>query len=69
MNSTPPTKLDGYKVDHRPQYPGNSKLVFSNLTARGSRVEGVEHVVFFGLQYFILRYLIEDWNNNFFSKP
>lgn len=69
MNSNPPVKLDGYKVDHRPQYPRNSKLVFSNLTARGSRVDGVRHVVFFGLQYFILRYLIEDWNNNFFSQP
>jgi nicotinamide phosphoribosyltransferase len=25
--------------------------------------------VFFGLQYFIKEYLIEDWNNKFFSQP
>jgi nicotinamide phosphoribosyltransferase len=44
-------------------------MVFSNLTARGSRVEGVDHVVFFGLQFFIKKFLIEDWNRNFFQQP
>lgn len=67
MITNPPVLLDGYKVDHRRQYPKNSRLVFSNLTARGSRVDGVDHVVFFGLQYFILNYLIEDWNEMFFE--
>lgn len=70
MNNTlAPLLVDGYKVDHRRQYPSNSTLVFSNLTARGSRVDGQENVVLFGLQYFIKRYLIEDWNRNFFERP
>lgn len=69
MNNTlAPLLVDGYKVDHRRQYPSNSTLVFSNLTARGTRVKGQDKVVLFGLQYFIKRYLIEDWDNNFFSK-
>jgi nicotinamide phosphoribosyltransferase len=42
--------------------------VYSNLTPRKSRIEGVNHVIFFGLQYFIKKYLIEEWNNNFFKK-
>ena len=70
MNNTlAPLLVDGYKVDHRRQYPSNSTLVFSNLTARGSRVAGQDKVVLFGLQYFIKRYLIEDWNRNFFERP
>lgn len=68
-NLLPPTLLDGYKIDHRRQYPQNSTLVFSNFTSRGTRVEGLDKVVFFGLQYFIKRYLIEDWNTNFFAQP
>lgn len=68
-NTLAPLCVDGYKVDHRRQYPSNSALVFSNLTARGSRVDGCNKVIFFGLQYFIERYLIEDWNTNFFNKP
>lgn len=69
MNIAPATFLDGYKVDHRRQYPENSHVVFSNLTARGSRVKGLTKVTFFGLQYFMKRYLIDEWNKNFFSKP
>ncbi len=65
----PATKIDGYKVDHRRQYPDNTEIVASNYTARKTRRQGVDKVVFFGLQYFIKRYLIEDWNENFFSKP
>lgn len=64
----PPTQVDGYKVDHRRQYPENTLMVFSNLTPRGTRTHS-DKVVFFGLQYFIKRYLIEDWNESFFSKP
>jgi len=69
MNNIPILLKDGYKIDHRRQYPSNSVLVFSNLTARGTRVEGLDKVVFFGLQYFIKKYLIDDWNTNFFQKP
>jgi len=49
--------IDGYKADHRRQYPDGTTLVYSNLTPRNSRVPGVNEVVFFGLQYFIEHYL------------
>lgn len=60
---------DGYKVDHRRQYPKNTTLVYSNWTPRKSRIEGIEDVIFFGLQYFIKKYIIEEFDRNFFSRP
>jgi len=60
---------DGYKVDHRRQYPPNTTLVYSNWTPRKSRIQGIDNVVFFGLQYFLKKYIIEEFQNNFFSKP
>lgn len=61
--------LDNYKVSHHAMYPDGTKLVFNNLTARGSRLEGVNKVVFFGLQYFLKEYLINRWNETFFNRP
>lgn len=60
---------DGYKLDHRRQYPDNTGLVYSNWTPRKSRKEGIDDVVFFGLQYFVKEYLIEQFNSEFFAKP
>nr|WP_294934183.1 nicotinate phosphoribosyltransferase [uncultured Flavobacterium sp.] len=59
---------DGYKVDHRRQYPEGTTMVYSNWTPRKSRIEGVEEVVFFGLQYFIKKYVIQDFETHFFGK-
>ncbi|BDD02633.1 nicotinate phosphoribosyltransferase [Aureibacter tunicatorum] len=59
---------DGYKVDHRRQYPENTSLVYSNWTPRKSRMEGIDEVVFFGLQYFIKRYILDEFQANFFNK-
>ena len=60
---------DGYKVDHRRQYPDNTTLVYSNWTPRKSRINGVEEVVFFGLQYFIKKYIMQDFDTHFFKQP
>ncbi|KQS52618.1 MAG: nicotinate phosphoribosyltransferase [Flavobacterium lindanitolerans] len=60
---------DGYKVDHRRQYPEETTLVYSNWTPRKSRIENVDEVVFFGLQYFIKKYIIEDFESSFFRQP
>jgi nicotinamide phosphoribosyltransferase len=60
---------DGYKVDHRRQYPNGTTLVYSNWTPRKSRIDGVEEVVFFGLQYFIKKYILEDFETYFFKQP
>ena len=59
---------DGYKVDHRRQYPEGTTLVYSNWTPRKSRIENIDTVVLFGLQYFIKKYIIEDFNTHFFAK-
>lgn len=60
---------DGYKVDHRRQYPSDTLVVYSNFTPRKSRVPGVDSVVFFGLQYFVQEYLIDQFNDQFFNRP
>ena len=69
MNIKPELLVDGYKIDHRRQYPAGTQIVFSNLTARKTRRQSCEKIVFFGLQYFIKEYLINQWNDNFFSQP
>lgn len=67
MNITPTLQKDFYKADHRSQYPSDTTLIYSNLTARGSRVKGVTGTVFFGLQYFIKEYLQTQWDAGFFK--
>lgn len=63
----PATLIDGYKLDHRRQYPEGTEFVYSNWTPRGSRT-GQKEVVFFGLQYFLEKYLGEEWEE-FFQTP
>ncbi|AMC33351.1 nicotinate phosphoribosyltransferase [Janthinobacterium sp. B9-8] len=69
MNLNPVTAIDGYKVDHRRQYPDQTEIVFSNLTARTTRRTYTDKMVFFGLQYFIKDFLIKGWNADFFQQP
>ncbi len=64
---------DFYKTDHRRQYPEGTDMVYSNFTARSSRLANVlpgqydEKIVWFGLQAFILDYLIKEFNETFFE--
>ena len=60
---------DFYKTDHRRQYPKGTQLVYSNLTARGSRLPGIDRVVVFGIQYFLMDYLVRRFSEGFFKKP
>lgn len=55
-----------YKVSHADQYPPDTESIYSNLTARSSRLESVDRVVFFGLQYFLKEYLLGQFEDNFF---
>lgn len=66
---TPILYKDFYKTDHRRQYVPGTEMVYSNFTARTSRIPGVNHVVVFGIQYFIKDYLIRRFNDGFFSRP
>ena len=61
------TNTDGYKTDHRRQYPEGTELVYSNFTPRDSRIPGIDHVVVFGIQYFIKEFLIKRFNEEFFN--
>jgi nicotinamide phosphoribosyltransferase len=59
---------DFYKIDHVRQYPEGVTRVYSNWTARKSRVPGIEKVVVFGHQYFLIE-LIQLFNESFFNLP
>jgi nicotinamide phosphoribosyltransferase len=56
------TGTDSYKLSHWAQYPQGTTKVYSNFTPRYSRVDGLEHVVFFGLQAFL-----SDWCGSAFD--
>ena len=56
----PVTLIDAYKFDHRRQYPVGTTRVYSNLTPRASRFDGVDEIILFGLQAFLRRYLMEE---------
>lgn len=58
---------DFYKTDHRRQYPDGTTKVYSNLTARISRMPGVDHTVVFGIQYFLKDFLGRRFNESFFN--
>ena len=65
----PILNIDGYKTGHVYQYPEHTEDVYSNWTARDSRIEGQKEVVFLGLQYFLKRYLMEEMQREFFDRP
>lgn len=54
---------DGYKLDHRRQYPKRTTFVYSNFTPRGSRFPDVQKVCFFGMQAALtkLTEFFDDW--------
>lgn len=60
---------DTYKQTHLRLFPkGLTKLV-SYWTPRKAMSKQYDRMIFFGLQEFIKKYLIEDFNNNFFTRP
>lgn len=62
---------DGYKLDHRRQYPQGTEFVYSNWTPRSCHYypEAKEGAVVFGIQYFIKEYLMKQFQEDFFNKP
>ncbi|PBC39025.1 nicotinate phosphoribosyltransferase [Rhodococcus sp. ACS1] len=56
---------DGYKQAHRELYPVGTESVYSNWTNRGSRLQGVDRVVHFGLQAALQKYLVDEWEQFF----
>ena len=66
--TNPATMIDGYKTGHIHDYPDGTQVVYSTWTPRDSRT-GETGVVFFGLQAFIKKYLVDEWGKNFFGQP
>lgn len=62
-------QVDGYKISHKNQYRKGTELVYSTWTPRTSRIEGINKVVTFGIQYFVKDYLIDTFNETFFNRP
>ena len=58
---------DGYKLGHHRMYPEGTQMVYSNWTPRSNRYfpEATEGSVVFGIQYFVKKYLIEEFNKWF----
>lgn len=65
----PLLESDFYKQVHWNQYPKGITKVVSYFVPRMSRLKGDNHLIMFGLQSFIKEYLIEDFNEFFFSRP
>ncbi len=60
---------DGYKCGHAQQYPKRTSKVYSNFTARISRVPGINEVVSYMGQGFAKEYLVDSFNETFFNVP
>lgn len=75
MKLQAPNISDGYKISHAQSYNPKTTQVISNFTPRNFGY--ARHipeffdgkVVYFGLQYAIKEYLINQWNDTFFNKP
>ncbi|MBQ8781212.1 MAG: nicotinate phosphoribosyltransferase [Oscillospiraceae bacterium] len=63
----PMLNIDFYKSTHSKMYPAEMSRIVSYLTPRGTRIEGEDKLVMFGLQAFIKEFLIKAFGENFFS--
>ncbi|MBR4021791.1 MAG: nicotinate phosphoribosyltransferase [Ruminococcus sp.] len=69
MKINPMLLIDFYKAVHAEMLPKKITKSVSYFTPRMSRVNMWNDVVHFGLQGFCKKYLIEYFNENFFSRP
>lgn len=68
MKINPLLVKDFYKATHADCYPAGLTRLVSYYTPRMSRIAGQDKLVIFGLQAFIKEFLIESFNENFFSR-
>ncbi len=68
LTMNPALLTDGYKFCHKDQYPEGVQWTYETWTPRKSRIDGVTHSVFFGLQG-ALATLYWEWQRNFFERP
>lgn len=62
---------DGYKLGHKTMYPKGMTKLYSNFTPRSNKhfLDADQGAVVFGIQYFVKKYLIDSFNNDFFKRP
>ncbi len=60
---------DSYKQFHFMMYPKGITFLYSNMTPRSYKRIASDKSIFFGLQYYIKAYLIDEWNESFFNVP
>lgn len=60
---------DYYKISHRQLYPSGTELIYSTFTPRDARNPNIKSVTAFGMQAFVKEYLVNFFNDNFFSRP
>ncbi len=74
MYHNPLFAIDFYKVDHRRQYPKGTTEIYSNFTPRyvkecHSLLHDFDNqVVVFGIQSFVISYLVKQWECFFFNE-
>ena len=68
ISKNPILWTDGYKLCHKDQYPAKTNWVYETWTPRMSRIQGIAHVVFFGLQG-ALAELTNSFRTYFFDQP
>ena len=68
MKMNPFLLTDFYKLTHLLQYRPELRELVSYLTPRGSRLKGVNKVVFFGLSSYVHSYIVENFRENFFTR-
>lgn len=69
MKTNPMLLIDFYKAVHAEMLPKGITKSVSYYTPRMSRIKRWNKVVMFGLQGFIKTYLIDYFNDEFFSRP
>ena len=60
-------QTDFYKATHLMQFNSKITSLTSYLTPRSSRLNTTDKMVWFGIQGFIQKYLVGEFNNNFFN--
>ena len=60
-------QTDFYKATHLMQFNSKITSLTSYLTPRSSRLNTTDKMVWFGIQGFVQKYLVGEFNNNFFN--
>jgi len=68
VSKNPILWTDGYKLCHKDQYPAKTTWIYETWTPRMSRLAGISHVVFWGLQGALYE-ITHAFDTYFFAKP